>query len=317
MRKIVIALLLSAGLAFPALGQAPSGPVSVIVPFTVGGLNDLTARFIVNKIQPKFPAGIAVINRTGAGGSIGVTEIVQAAPNGSTIGITPTASLVDQPQMNNLPYKTPDDFDTIANTITYHQLLAVRGDAPWKDAKELLDAARAKPGTLRFASSGIGTSAHLNLAQLTSAAKIDVVHVPFSGWAEGSTALLGSHVDALTVNPGEGRQLAAAGRIKILGAFAPARSSYYPNVPTFKELGYGDGVSLSFIFIAPKGLPPATKAYFHDAIKQALDDPSFQEFAKSREVQVNYLSGDAAKAMLWSEYRSHTSLLETLGLRAK
>jgi tripartite-type tricarboxylate transporter receptor subunit TctC len=315
--KRIFAVALLAVVASPAIAQAPKGSVSVINPFTVGGLTDLTVRFIVNRIQAKFPAGVAVINRPGAGGSIGVTEVVQASPDGTTIGFGPTAALIDQPQMNNLPYKTPDDFDPILNAITYYQLLAVRGDAPWKDIKELLDAVRTKPGTLRFGSSGIGTAAHLNLAQLASAANLNFVHVPFSGWSEGSAALLGGHVDALTVNPGEGRQLANAGRIKILAAFQPTRSRFYPDAPTFKELGYDAAISLSFLFYAPSGLPAGTKAYIQDAVKAAMDDPAFQEFAKSREVDVNYLDGKATKEMLWSEYRSHTRLLDTLGLKAK
>jgi tripartite-type tricarboxylate transporter receptor subunit TctC len=317
MNRLLLALLIGFGLTGASFAQAPNGAVSVINPFTVGGLTDLTARFIVSKVQARFPSGIAVINRPGAGGSIGVTEIVQATPDGTTIGITPTASLVDQPQMNNLPYKTPDDFDPIINTITYYQLLAVKADAPWKSAQEMLDVARAKPATLRFGSSGVGTAAHLNLAQLISAAKIDVVHVPFSGWSEGSAALLGGHIDALIINPGEGRQLVNAGRIKILGAFQPVRSKFYPDVPTFKELGYDVGVSLSFVFLGPNKMPPATKAYFHDVIKTVLDDPSFQQFATSREVEVNYLDGAATRAMLWSAYREDTKLLDTLGLKAK
>src|SRR5882757_3892954 len=91
MNRLSLALLLSVGLIGTAAAQAPNGAVSVVNPFTVGGLTDLTARFIVNKIQARFPAGIAVINRPGAGGSIGVTEIVQSTPDGTTIGITPTA----------------------------------------------------------------------------------------------------------------------------------------------------------------------------------------------------------------------------------
>ncbi len=317
MKKTLTAALVSLSFVFPAMAQAPSGPVSVINPFTVGGLTDLTARFIVDKIKPQFPAGIAVLNRPGAGGSIGVTEIVQAKPDGTVIGLTPTASLIDQPQMNNLPYKTPDDYDPIINTITYYQFLAVRGDAPWKDIKELLAVVKDQPGKLRFGSSGIGTASHLNLAQLTSKADLDVVHVPFSGWAEGSAALLGGHVDTLIINPGEGRQLADAGRIRILAAFQPERSPFYPDVPTFKELGHDVAVSLSFVITGPKGIPEATKTLFHDSIKAVLQDQAFLDFAKSREVEVNYLNSADAKAMLMKEYKEHTELLTTLGLIAK
>lgn len=307
-------LLLSLG---PAYAQAPQGAVSVINPFTVGGLTDLTARFIVNKLQSKFPAGIAVLNRPGAGGSVGVTEIVQATPDGTTIGISPTAALIDQPQMNNLPYKTPDDFDPLLNVITYYQFLAVRGDAPWKKIGELMDAIKKDPGKLRFASSGIGTAAHMNLAQLAAVSKADFVHVPFSGWAEGSAALLGGHVDALTINPGEGRQLANAGRIKILAAFAPERSRFYPDVPTFREVGYDAGVDLSFVILAPKGIPAATKSYIQNAVKSVVLAKEFEDFAHSREVDINYIDEAGTKAMLLKEYQEHSKLLDALGLRAK
>jgi tripartite-type tricarboxylate transporter receptor subunit TctC len=157
----------------------------------------------------------------------------------------------------------------------------------------------------------------LNLAQFQSAADLKFVHVPFSGWAEGSAALLGGHVDALTINPGEGRQLVNAGRIRVLVAFQPQRSPFYPDVPGMKELGYDVGVSLNFVVIGPNGLPEGAKRYIHDAFKAVLDDPSFQSFAKSREIEVNYLNGADTKKMVWQEYREHTKLLQTLGLLAK
>ncbi len=316
-RSLLAALTVCSFMA-PAMAQeAPKGAVSLINPFTVGGLTDLTARFLVDKSKAKFPAGIAVINRPGAGGSIGVTEIVQSKPDGSTVGLAPTASIIDQPQINKLPYKSPDDFEPIINTITYYQFLAVRADAPWKTIQELMDAVRAAPGKIRFGSSGIGTASHLNLAQLMSSAKIDVVHAPFSGWAEGSAALLGGHVDTLIINPGEGRQLVNAGRLRILAAFSPERSKFYPDVPTFKELGHDAAISLSFVVIGPKGLPDATKAYFHDAFKAVLEDESFKTFAASREVAVNYMNSADAKEMVWREFKEHTALLERLGLLAK
>ena len=322
MRKTLLptlALLLACaapGLS-PALAQAPAGAVTVIVPFTVGGLNDLTARSVVEKIKGQFPGGMAVVNRTGAGGSIGVTEIVQGKPDGTVIGLSPTPALLDQPQMNALPYKGPQDYTAIANTVTYYQLLAVRGDAPWKDIKELMAAAKAAPGKLRFASSGIGTASHLNLAQLTAASGIDVVHVPFSGWAEGSAALLGGHVDTLIINPGEGRQLTNAGRIRVIAAFQPARSPYYPDVPTFKELGYDIGVNLSFAFVGPKGMPAGVTDFYTKAIRTAVEDKAFQDFAKAREIEVNYMDSAQLSAFLQKEFAEHTALLDKLGLLKK
>lgn len=306
-----------AGFAAPAAAQAPTGAVTVIVPFTVGGLNDLTARAVAEKIKGQLPGGIAVINRTGAGGSIGVTEVVQGKPDGTVLGLAPTPALLDQPQMNALPYKGPQDYTAIANTVTYYQLLAVRGDAPWKDIKELMAAAKASPAKLRFGTSGIGTAAHLNLAQLQAASGIDVVHVPFSGWAEGSAALLGGHVDTLVINPGEGRQLTNAGRIRILAAFQPARSPFYPDVPTFKELGYDIGVNLSFSFFGPKGLPAGVTDFYAKAIRAAVEDKAFQDFAKAREIEVNYMDSAQLAAFFDKEFKEHTALLDKLGLLKK
>ncbi|MEP9348647.1 tripartite tricarboxylate transporter substrate binding protein [Xanthobacter sp. KR7-225] len=318
MRKILLSTLaMLVAVAAPAAAQAPAGAVTVIVPFTVGGLNDLSARSVVEKIKGQFPGGIAVVNRTGAGGSIGVTEIVQGKPDGTVIGLSPTPALLDQPQMNALPYKGPQDYTAIANTVTYYQLLAVRGDAPWKDIKELMAAAKAAPAKLRFGSSGIGTASHLNLAQLTAASGIDVVHVPFSGWAEGSAALLGGHVDTLIINPGEGRQLTNAGRVRVLAAFQPARSPYYPDVPTFKELGYDIGVNLSFAFVGPKGLPAGVTDFYSKAIRTAVEDKAFQDFAKAREIEVNYMDSARLAAFFDKEFKEHTALLDKLGLLKK
>lgn len=316
-RTLLPALAMLVAFAAPAAAQAPSGAVTVVVPFTVGGLNDLTARSVVEKIKGQFPGGIAVINRTGAGGSIGVTEIVQAKPDGTVIGLAPTPALLDQPQMNALPYKGPQDYTPVANTVTYYQLLAVRGDAPWKDIKELMAAAKAAPAKLRFGSSGIGTASHLNLAQLQAASGIDVVHVPFSGWAEGSAALLGGHVDTLIINPGEGRQLTNAGRIRILAAFQPTRSPYYPDVPTFKEIGYDIGVNLSFSFVGPKGLPAGVTDFYAKAVRAAVEDKAFQDFAKAREIEVNYMDSAQLGAFFDKEFKEHTVLLEKLGLLKK
>ncbi len=298
-----------------ALAEYPERPVTVINPFPAGGLSDLTARAIVAGMKGSFPKGIAVVNRPGGGGSIGMSEVVAANPDGYTIGHATLPSLVVQPQMNDLTYKTPDDYKPIINIVAYYAMLAVHADAPWKTAQEFLSALRASPGKIRVGSSGVGTTAHLDLEELVSLAKVEVAHVPFSGWAEGSAALLGKHIDALTVNPGEVRPQVDAKRMRILAAFAPARSPYYPDVPTWKELGYNVAVDLWFLLIAPKETPAAVIQFIHDSARTAMNEPGFEKFVKTREIKIDYRGGPKLHEDLWQQYRKHTEILTRLGLR--
>jgi tripartite-type tricarboxylate transporter receptor subunit TctC len=299
----------------PAAAEYPERPVTVINPFPAGGLSDLTARAVVEGMKKNFPKGIAVVNRPGGGGSIGVSELVAAAPDGYTIALAPIATLIVQPQINTLPYKTPDDYDPIINVVSYYQQLAVNADAPWQTAQEFLTAARQAPDKIRLGSSGIGTSAHLNLEELVRLSKIKVAHVPFSGWAEGSVALLGKHIDALIVNPGEGRPQIDAKRMRVLAAFAPSRSPYYPDVPTFKELGYDASIGLWFLLVAPKGTPATVAKFIHDSGKAAMGEAGFAKFVKMREIEADYRGLEKLRADLWQEYRRHTDILTRLNLR--
>jgi len=320
MNRWVLPFILVFGLLstpLSAIAEYPDRPVTVINPFPAGGLSDLVARAIVAGVKRSFPKGIAVVNRPGAGGSIGMSEVVAANPDGYTLGHATLPSLVAQSQMNVLPYKTPDDYVPVINIVAYYSMLAVNADSPWKTANEFLSAVRAQPGKVRVGSSGVGTTAHLDLEELVRSAKIEVAHVPFSGWAEGSTALLGKHIDALTVNPGEVRPLVDAKRIRIIAAFAPARSPFYPDVPTFKEFGYDAAVELWFLLIAPKGTPPAVVQFIHDKAKTAMDDPAFQKFVKSREIEIHYLGGQKLREGVWEQYRKYTEILSRVGLLKK
>ncbi|MBN9409971.1 MAG: tripartite tricarboxylate transporter substrate binding protein [Burkholderiales bacterium] len=316
MKSIFLSLVLLAT-SFGVLAEAPKKVVTIVNPFSVSGLTDLVARMAAEKSRDKFPNGTIIVSRPGAGGSIGIASVTNAPRDGSTIGFTPTGSVVDLPQMQELPYKNPDDLEPIINVMASYQLLAVSADSKWKTLKEYVDDARAAPGKLSMGHTGRGTASHLNMAQLVSAARLDLIEIPYTGWAQSSVALLGRHVDAIVINPGEGRQLIQQGRIRVLGVFQPQRVPFYPDVPTFKEAGYDVGVSLKFFFFGPKGMDPAVRQYMHDAFKAVMDDPEFKSFLQSREVVADYMDGPATKAMLWSEFRSHTALLESLGLKAR
>jgi len=135
----VVLLSIACALAAPARAEYPDRPTNAIVGFPAGGLADVVLRAVVEGMKKKFPKGLAVVNRSGAGGTIGATEII-------------SANLIIQPQLTDLPYRTPDDYVPFINLVSWSPLLAVRQDAPWKTVQEFVNAARATPGKFRVGS---------------------------------------------------------------------------------------------------------------------------------------------------------------------
>ena len=314
---LVLGLALTLGLAGPAAAEYPERALTIIVAYPAGGMVDIVARPIAESMKKKFPRGVAVLNRPGGGGSVGMAEAAQAKPDGYTVILAPVSTLVIHPQINDLPYKTPDDYEPIMNTISFHALLVVREDAPWKNAQEFISAAKAGPGKLRVASPGEGTSSHLNLEQLMVRANVKMTHVPFSGWGETSPALLGGHVDAVVAQPGEVRPLVEAKKLRVLMVFQDKRHAVYPDAPTARELGWDTTLGTWFVLTAPKGTPPAVIRYIHDAAKTAIEEPAFVNLMKSRGVDIEYKTGDKSRQDLWKEYREYTEVLKRLGMIKK
>jgi len=316
--RLALALVLAAVVATPSFAAAfPERPVTAVVGYPAGGLADVTMRAVVEGMKKKFPRGIAVVNRPGAGGSIGASEVVQSKPDGYTVGLMPISNLVIQPQVLDLPFRTPDDYVPVINLVSWYPLLVVKHEAPWKTAPEFIAAAKAAPGKLRVGTPGEGTSSHLNLEELKRLADANVVHVPFSGWAEGSPALLGGHIEALVAQPGEVRPLVESKRMRVLGVFQPARNANFADAPTWKEVGYPVHNGAWFLLVLPKGTPPDVVRFVHDAAKGAMEDPSFVTFARTRVIDVDYRAGDKLRADLWHEYKAHTEILKRIGMLRK
>ena len=301
----------------PAWAQYPERPLTILQGYPAGGMVDIVLRTLSESMKKKFPKGIGLVNRPGAGGSIGAAEGIAAKPDGYTLLFTPISPLVIQAQMNDLPFKTPDDYEPIANVISYYPLLAVKHDAPWKTAQEFLAAAKTSPGKYRVGTPGEGTSSHLNLEEFKRLAAVNVTHVPFAGWAESSVALLGGHVEAIVAQPGEVRPHVDGKRMRVLVVFQSDRNPGFADVPTAKELGYPVANGISFLFVAPKGTPAPVTRYVHDAVKAAAEDPAFAKMASDRAIGVDFRSGDRLKTDLWREYRAHTEILQRLGMIKK
>lgn len=313
MRKGIAALFLLL-LSLPAAAQYPDKPVTLLAGYPPGGLVDVVARLVAEGMKPKFPRGLAVVNRPGAAGSVAVAEMARSSPDGYTIVLTPHSALVIAAQIQDLAYKTPDDYDPFINLVSYYPMIAVRTESEYKSIQELIADARANPGKIRVGSPGEGTSSHLNLEELMHHAAVKMIHVPFQGWGQSSPALLGGHIEALVAQPGELKGQVDGKRMRVLVAFQPRRHPVFPDVPTAKELGWDVANGVWYMLMAPKGTPAPVIRYLHDAARAAIEDLKFAENMAGRGVDVDYRPGDVLRADLWREYKLHTEILRRIGM---
>jgi tripartite-type tricarboxylate transporter receptor subunit TctC len=315
MKRLV--LLMFVVFALPAAAQYPNRPVTMLTGYPAGGLVDIVARVLVEGMKARFPQGLVVVQKPGAAGSVAVSELVRAQPDGHTFILTPHSALVIAAQLNELAYKTPDDYEPVINVVSYYPMLAVRTESPYATARDLLADAKTNPGRVRVGSPGEGTSSHLNLEEFMQQTGVRLIHVPYQGWGHSSPALLGGHIDALVAQPGELKGQVDGKRMRVLVAFQPTRHPVFPDVPTAKELGWNVANGVWYLLMVPKGTPAAIVRYLHDAAKAAIDDPKFADLMGQRGIDVDYRPGEPLRADLWREYKLHTDILRRIGMLKK
>jgi tripartite-type tricarboxylate transporter receptor subunit TctC len=313
----LIAALAALVLALPAAAQYPDKTVTLLAGYPPGGLVDVVARLMAEGMKPRFPKGMNVVNHPGASGAVAVAEVARANPDGYTIVLTPHSALVIAAQMQELAYKTPDDYDPFINLVSYYPMIAVVTESQYKTIQDLVADARANPGKIRVGSPGEGTSSHLNLEEFMRVTGTKMIHVPFQGWAQSSPALLGGHIEAIVAQPGELKGQVDGKRMRVLVNFRPQRLPSFPDVPTAKELGWDVADGVWYMLLAPKGTPANVIRYVHDAAKSAIEDPKFAADMANRGIDVDYRPGERLRADLWREYRAHTEILRRAGLLKK
>jgi len=313
MRKLLSALACLV-LSLPAAAQYPDRPVTMLAGYPPGGLVDIVARLVAEGMKPRFPKGLNVVNRPGAAGAVAVAEMARSAPDGYTIVLTPHSALVIAAQLQNLAYKTPDDYDPFINLVAYYPMIAVRTESEYKTIEDLVADAKANPGKLRVGSPGEGTSSHLNLEEFMRQTGTKMIHVPFQGWGQSSPALLGGHIEALVAQPGELRGAVEGKRMRVLVNFRPERLKTFADVPTAKERGWDVANGVWYLLMVPKGTPAPVAKVLHDAAKAAIEDPKFAADMANRGIDVDYRPGSALRADLWREYKAHTEILRRVGM---
>ena len=273
-----------------AFAVYPDRTITMIVPFSAGAGTDLTARTMAQCMEGQLGgASIAVLNRAGASGDIGLTALAQAAPDGYTLGIVNTPGVVSIP-IERATKWTLGSFDFLGNVADAPGTISVHADSPIRSIPDLVKAAKADPGRINVGTQGNGSAGHISMLLLEQSTGVQLTAVPFQGAAPARTALLGKVIDSTMANVDEAVVFRNGSPWRILGVMSDARSSVAPELPTFKEAGYDIHAGSMRGFAAPKGLPPDVRTKLVGAVKACVDDPSFRERAAKSFLPIRYLA---------------------------
>lgn len=306
----LVALSIAASSAFAA--NYPSRNIEVIVPYSAGGGTDLVTRSFVDVANQYLPKSAGVVNKTGGGGAVGLTEIAMARPNGYKIG-TGTVEITMLPHLGLVGWKATD-FTPIARLNAEPSAVSVSADAPWNTFEDFIKYARENPGAIRIGNSGSGAIWHIAAEALGDAAGVQFTHIPYDGANPAATALLGGHIEAVTVSPAEVVNHVESGTIKILAVMADERLEKFPDVPTLKENGIDLSIATWRGLVVPNKTPDDVKQVLGDVAKKVANNPDFTQTLEKMNLTPAYLDADAFQVQIEKDNRFFAETMSKLGM---
>ena len=315
-RSFLAAAAALLALAANAQSDYPNRPVTMIVPFPPGGVADITARPVAEAMGRFLQQPVIVENKAGAGGGVGMQYVARAKADGytvllalSSISIIPEADKVlGRDPMFQLAQLVP-----IARFTADPTVLAVRADAPWKTAREFLDAAKAAPGSIPYGSSGNYGTMHVPMEMLNGSAGTKMLHVPFTGAGPAVVALLGGQVQALSTGPSSIMGHYKAGKVRVLASWGESRHPALPDVPTLKELGYDAQFSQWTGLFVPAGTPEPVIAKLREAAHFAIEDAAFKASLARVETPIQYLDQPQFRSFWDNDARKLADVVKKIG----
>ncbi|WP_440533322.1 Bug family tripartite tricarboxylate transporter substrate binding protein [Variovorax sp. YR566] len=274
------ALALAAALAAPvchaqsSAASYPTQPIRMIVPFAVGGPNDVMARVLGQRLTQETGQPVVIDNKAGAGGVIGTDAVAKSKPDGYTIGFVSAPFAMLPALQAKMPYDTMKDLVPVSKVADSPMLMMVPSDSRFKTAGELIEFARKNPGKLTYGSGGAGSTPHLTTELLAEVTGAKFMHVPYKGGGESIRALMGGEVDLLIDSITSTATPLASGRVRPLAIGQATRSTRLPNVPTFEEAGIKNFSVTHWVgVVAPAKTPPAVLATLNAQIVKSLRAP--------------------------------------------
>ena len=317
LRRALMTIALAAAATSAVAADWPQKSVRVIVAYPPGGVSDSVTRAISEKLATRLGVSFVVENKGGAGGTVGMNEVARAEPDGYTIGFSSISPLVLSPAIRDVPYDPLKDITPIGSVMVSPVILVGTKAFTGKSMADLISQSQAKPGSLRWATSGPGSLGHLMLEQLQQAANIEVTHIPYKGAGQQMTDALGGQFELISTNmsPAVKGHL-ANGAFVPLAIAAPARVDSLPDLPTFSELGYAGANQMSvFGFYAPGKTPEAIVAKLNAEINQVIETPEIQKLlAESNNIPATTTPQKFADD-IQQELASNRELVEKVGLK--
>jgi tripartite-type tricarboxylate transporter receptor subunit TctC len=316
-----IGFVLAAALAAAAtLAQAqdayPAKLVTMIVPFPPGGVADIVGRPLAASMEKLLKQPVVVVNRTGAGGAVGMSAVAKSAPDGYTI-LMGLSSISVFPVADRINGKAPSyemkDFAPIALVTADPTVLVVRADGPYKTLRDFVAAAKANPGKINYSSAGVYSTLHVAMEIFAHAAGIDLFHVPYQGGGPAVTALLGGQVEALASGPAAAIGQIKAGKMRALAAWSDKRLALMPELPTFKELGYDAEFYIWSGVFAPAATPSPILSKLRGAVKEAASSPEFKAAMDKVSTPVAYLDAPEFQQYWDRDAKRLAAVLEKIG----
>lgn len=302
--------------ATPALAQPrfPDRSIRMLVGWTPGGATDIQMRAICEAASRQFGQQVVVENKPGASGTLGVQSVArEARPDGYTLSQVPNGTF-RLPAMATRPNWDPlTDFTWIIRLVGYMGGVVVRRDSPFQTLHDLVQYARANPGKVSYGTPGANTT-EVQLQRFARQAGIDWVPIPFRGAAPNLSALLAGDIH-FSAETSAWSDMAEEGRVRPLAVWMTERAARFPNVPTFRDLGYDVLGESTYGIVGPKGMDPGVVRALHDGFKAALQDPSHLAVLKRFDMPVRYMNSADYAAFAVEQYAEERRTVQELGLR--
>jgi tripartite-type tricarboxylate transporter receptor subunit TctC len=261
------------------------------------------ARIIAEQLQERLKQPVVVENRVGGGGTLGVSSVARAAPDGQTLLFLATSAAISKWLYKNVPFDVVADFAYVARAVTMPVLLVAHPSVPANDAGELIAYAKGHPGQLSVGTPGVGSPHHLAAAMMNMSAGIDLTHVPYRGTGPALNDLLGGQISMLWSAPPPVMAFVAAGKAKALAIASPQRLSDYPNVPTLAESGLpGFSVEIWQGVAAPARTPPEIVARLEGEIRQIVEQPDVRQRLQALGAIPNYADSAAFRRIVSDDH---------------
>jgi tripartite-type tricarboxylate transporter receptor subunit TctC len=310
----LVALFASAAaIAQPAW---PDKPIRIIVPFTAGSGTDIIARTMAEPMSRALGQPIVIENRPGAGGTIGASQVAKSAPDGYTLLVHSAGHVANAAIYPSLPYDTLKDFAGVTPLASLPNVLIVAPSKGFKNVQDLVDKARASPGTLNYGSAGNGSATHMNAEIFRMSAKFDAQHVPYKGTPEAMTETATGRIDFFFAPMSASLPLIKDGRLQALAMGTAQRSPLLPDVPTTVEAGYPQS---DYVFWVALLVPAATPRPIIDRLNaealKALASPEIKEKLAVLGAEPMTMSPNAFDAFLKSETARMAQVVKTAGIR--